>query len=288
MTNKVLSSWRLKPKSLLLPKIELMTTFKDKVVWITGASSGIGEALAYQSAKAGAKLVLSARRENELNRVKINSNLAADDVLVVPLDLAVHDQMDQKVELVMSHFGKIDILINCGGISQRSLVMDTDMSVYQRLVNIDYLGTVAITKAVLPIFVKQKSGHFGVITSIMGKFASPLRSGYCGAKHALHGFFDALRMEHDDDNIKVTLICPGYIQTNVSINALTADGSAQNSMDEATGSGMSAENCALKIISAMESNKMETLIGGKETFAVYIKRFFPKLLHSIVKKAAVT
>ena len=265
-----------------------MTAFKDKVVWITGASSGIGEALAYESAKTGAKMVLSARREKELERVKQNCKLPDEDVLVVPLDLAQHDQMNAKVEKVMSHFGKIDILINNGGISQRSLIVDTDFSVYKKLVDVDYLGTVALSKAVLPIFIKQKGGHFGVITSLMGKFSSPLRSGYCGAKHALHGFFDALRMEHDDDNIKVTLFCPGYIHTNISINAVTADGSTQNTMDAATGAGMSPENCAKKIISAMENNKMEVLIGGKETFAVYIKRFFPKLLHNIVKKAAVT
>ncbi len=265
-----------------------MITFKDKVVWITGASSGIGEALAYQSAKAGARLVLSARRENELERVKSNCQMPDEDILIVPLDLADHDQMEQKVDRVMAHFGKIDILINNGGVSQRSLIVDTAFSVYKKLVDVDYLGTVALSKAVLPVFVKQKSGHFGVITSLMAKFASPLRSGYCGAKHALHGFFDALRMEHHDDNIKVTLICPGYVHTNISRNAMTADGTAQNTMDAATGSGMSPEDCALKIISAIEKEKMEVLIGGKETFAVYIKRFFPKLLHSIVRKAAVT
>ena len=265
-----------------------MTTFKDKVVWITGASSGIGEALAFQSAKIGANLVLSARRENELNRVKSNCNLPDENILVVPLDLTEHSQMEQKVAQVIAHFGRIDILINSGGISQRSLIMDTDISVYKKLIDIDYLGTVAISKAVLPVFVKQKSGHFGVITSLMGKFSSPLRSGYCGAKHALHGFFDALRMEHEDDGIKVTLICPGYIHTNISLNAILADGSAQNTMDTATGSGMSPENCAKKIVSAIKSNKMEVLIGGKETFAVYIKRFFPKLLHNIVRKANVT
>ena len=265
-----------------------MTAFKGKVVWITGASSGIGEALVYQSAKAGAKLVLSARRENELQRVKKQCGLPEENILVLPLDLAQHDQMDAKVEKVMNHFGKIDILINNGGISQRSLIVDTDFSVYKKLVDIDYLGTVALSKAVLPIFVKQKKGHFGVVTSLMGQFASPLRSGYCGAKHALHGFFDALRMEHHDDNIKVTLICPGYIRTNISMNAVTGDGSSQNTMDPATGNGMSPENCALKIISAIEKNKMEVLIGGKETFAVYLKRFFPKLLHDIVRKSAVT
>ena len=253
-----------------------MSTFKDKVVWITGASSGIGEALAYQSAKAGAKLVLSARREKELERVKKNCQLPDENILVVPLDLAEHDKMSQKVEQVMAHFGRVDILINNGGISQRSLIIDTDLSVYKKLVDIDYLGTVALSKAVLPIFVNQKSGHFTVITSLMGKFASPLRSGYCGAKHALHGFFDALRMEHQNDNIKVTIICPGYIQTNVSINALTSDGTTQNTMDAATESGMTAENCALKIISAIEKNKMEVLIGGTGNFCSLYKKIFSK------------
>ncbi len=280
--------WRLNFKSVFLQKNNSMTSFKGNVVWITGASSGIGEALAYQSAKAGAKLVLSARRENELERVKKACKLSEKDILVLPLDLGEHNQMQQKVQQVMDYFGRIDTLINNGGISQRSMIIDTDFSVYKKLVDVDYLGTVALSKAVLPVFVKQKSGHYGVITSLMGKFASPLRSGYCGAKHALHGFFDALRMEHHDDNIKVTLICPGYIQTNVSVNALTSDGSSQNTMDKATGAGMPAEKCALEIISAIENGKMETLIGGKETLAVYIKRFFPGLLHSIVRKAAVT
>ena len=265
-----------------------MTAFKNKVVWITGASSGIGEALAYESAKAGAKLVLSARRESELQRVKKACQSPDNDILVLPLDLGEHSQMPQKVDQVMAHFGKIDILVNNGGISQRSMIIDTDLSVYKKLVDVDYLGTVALSKAVLPVFIKQKSGHFAVVTSLMGKFASPKRSGYCGAKHALHGFFDALRMEHENDNIKVTILCPGFIHTNISVNALTSDGSAQNTMDNATGSGMSPEQCAIRIIAAISGNKMEALIGGKETLAVYIKRFFPKLLHQIVRKANVT
>ncbi len=265
-----------------------MTAFKDKVVWITGASSGIGEALAYECARQGSKLVLSARRQGELERVKAACSLADDQVLVLPLDLGKHDELPTKVEEVMAHFGEINVLVNNGGISQRSLVMDTDLSVYKRLIDIDYLGTVALSKAVLPIFIKQGGGHYAVVTSLMGRFASPLRSGYCGAKHALHGFFDALRMEHHDDQVKVTLFCPGYIQTNVSMNALTADGSAQQSMDKATAGGMTAAECASRMVKAIKKEKMEVLIGGKETFAVYLKRFFPRILHNVVRKAAVT
>lgn len=265
-----------------------MTAIKDKVVWITGASSGIGEALAYQCAKQDAKLVLSARRENELQRVKQACPLPKNDILVLPLDLEQHDEMQRKTAQVLEHFGRIDILVNNGGVSQRSMAIDTELQVYKKLIDVDYLGTVALSKAVLPVFVKQQAGHFAVVTSLMGKFASPKRSGYCGAKHALHGFFDALRMEHHDDNIKVTLICPGFIRTNISVNALTADGTPQSKMDQATGKGMPPEKCARNIISAIEKNKMEALIGGKEILPVYIKRFFPKLLHHIVRKAAVT
>lgn len=265
-----------------------MAAIKDKVVWITGASSGIGEALAKEYAKLGAKLIISARRELELERVKKESQLSDDQCLVLPLDLELHDQMPDKVRKALDYFGHIDILINNGGISQRSLVRETDFAVYKKLIEIDYLGTVALSKALLPHFIERKSGHFAAVTSLMGKFASPLRSGYCGAKHAVHGFFDALRMEHHDDNIKVTLICPGYIRTNVSMNALTKDGSKQQTMDKKTGEGMDPQKCAQKIISAIQRNKMEITVGGMETFAVYIKRFFPGLLHSIARKVAVT
>ena len=265
-----------------------MTAFKDKVVWITGASSGIGEALSYACAKEGSKLVLSARREEELQRVKQVCKLPDEQILVLPLDLADHEGMTDKVEKVLQHFGRIDQLINNAGISQRSLLKDTDFSVFKKLMDIDYLGTVALTKAVLPIFMAQKIGHFSTVTSLMGKFASPLRSGYCAAKHALHGFFDALRMEHHDDHIKVTLICPGFIQTNVSLNALTADGSTQNTMDEATGKGIPVALCAQKIIRGIKADKHEIIIARKEKLGIYLKRFFPRLLHEFVRRSDVT
>lgn len=265
-----------------------MSNLKNKVVWITGASSGIGEALVKEYAKLSAKIILSARRENELKRVQKEADLADEQSLVLPLDLALHDEMPAKVEQALAHFGHVDILINNGGISQRSLVLDTDFSVYKKLIDVDYLGTVALTKALLPHFVERQSGHFAAVTSLMGKFASPLRSGYCGAKHAVHGFLDGLRMEHHDDNIKVTLICPGYIQTNVSMNALTADGSKQQTMDKKTAAGLPPEKCARKIISAIRRNKHEVSIGGMETYASYIKRFFPRLVHTIARRVAVT
>lgn len=262
-----------------------MTSINNKVVWITGASSGIGEALAYDLSQRNCKLILSARNVKNLERVKAQCSNA--EVEVLPFDLADFNNAKNHVEKAISFFGKIDVLINNGGVSQRSLLVDTDFEVDKRLIEVDYLGTVAITKALLPHFISTRKGHYVTITSLMGKFGSPYRSGYCGAKHALHGFFDVLRMEHQKDNINVTLICPGFIQTNVAVNALTGDGSLQNSNDLATLNGMPVTVFAKKAVKAVESNSFESYIGGKEVLGIYLKRFFPKLLHRFVLKSDV-
>lgn len=263
-----------------------MTSMKNKVIWITGASSGIGEALAYQLNNLKAKIILSARREDALLKVKSNCKFA-ENAIVLPLDLAQYNTLESITENAHSIFGKIDILVNNGGLSQRSLIIDTKFEVYQQMIDVNYLGTIKLTKHLLPYFIAQKSGHFVTITSLMGKFASPYRSGYCGAKHALHGFFDALRMEHEKDNVNVSIICPGFIQTNVAKNALTGDGSALQKEDAATENGMPVEKCAAQIITAIKKNRFETYIGGKEKFGIYLKRFFPKLLHKVVLKSKV-
>lgn len=195
--------------------------------------------------------------------------------------------MKNVVDNAINCFGKIDILINNGGISQRSLIVDTDISVDKKLIDVDYLGTVALSKALLPHFIKNKNGHFAVVTSLMGKFSSPYRSGYCGAKHALHGFFDALRMEHQKDNIKVTIVCPGFVNTNIAKNALIGDGSLQNKQDQATEKGLTVSEFSKRMIKAIQKEKFEVYIGKKEIFGVYLKRFFPKLLHRLVIKSDV-
>jgi short-subunit dehydrogenase len=152
---------------------------------------------------------------------------------------------------------------------------------------IDYFGTLTLTKAILPEFVKRKAGHFVVVTSLMGLFSSPLRSGYCAAKHALHGFFESLRAEHHKDNIHITMVCPGFIKTSISLNAMIGDGSKQGSMDKKTGAGITAEECAKQIIRAVNRNKHQVLIGRSEIIAAYLARFFPRLLRIIVRKTAV-
>ena len=258
----------------------------SKIIWITGASSGIGEGLAYLLSERNCKLILSSRKEAELNRVKAGCT-NPDDVFILPLDLAEFDTMTLKVQQAITAFGAIDLLINNAGISQRSLLIDTDFEVYKRLIDINYLGTVALTKAMLPHFVAQQKGHFATITSLMGKFGSPYRSGYCAAKHALHGFFDVLRMEHEKDKIAVTLICPGFVQTNVARNALTGDGSKQDKNDDATKEGLPVAVLGNKVIRAIEREKFEVYIGKKEVIGIYLKRFFPKLLHKVVLRSVV-
>ncbi len=256
------------------------------VIWITGASSGIGEAAAKKFSKEGYAILLSSRNIQQLERVKSECT-NPDEIRLLALDLSDNSGFELKVEEAISCFGKVDIVLHNGGISQRSLIKETSLEVDRKLMEVNYFGTVALTKAILPHFIERKTGHFAVVTSLVGKFASPYRSSYAASKHALHGFFDTLRAEHFQDNVSVTMICPGFIRTNVSINALTGDGSPLGQMDEAQDKGMSPEACAKEIFSAIRSKKEEVYIGGKETLAVYLKRFFPGIFSKILRKAKV-
>ncbi|QTD36180.1 SDR family oxidoreductase [Polaribacter batillariae] len=263
-------------------------SFSNKVIWITGASSGIGKALAIALANKNAKLILSSRKKEALELVK-NECKKSKNIKIITLDLEDYNNLQSKAEDAIASFGKIDILINNGGISQRSLVANTQISVDKRIININYLGTVALTKAVLPHFIKNNNGQFVVTTSIVGKIGTPLRSSYAASKHALHGFFDCLRAENHHNNITVTLVCPGFINTNVSKNALTGNGTPQGKMDAATKKGMSPERFAKLMVNAIEKKKEEVYIAGaKEKLGVYVKRFFPKLFSILVRKISVT
>ena len=262
--------------------------FKNKTIWITGASSGIGEALVYAFDKKAARIIISARREKELERVKNNCK-NPDNIVIETLNLENYTILKEKANKLFEKLGRIDILINNGGISQRSLVKDTGLDVDKRIMDINYFGTIALTKAVLPNMIKNKHGHIVVISSVTGKIGVPLRSAYAASKHALHGFFDTLRFEVWQENISVTMVCPGFIRTNVSMNALTADGTAQNTMDEATDKGMEPSVLAEKIINAIISKKEEVVFaGGKESLALYLKRFAPSFLSKLMRKAKVT
>lgn len=260
-----------------------------KVVWVTGASSGIGKASALEFAQQGARVILSSRRMEALEQVVTEASpLLQPDLRVLPLDLADSDSLPSKVVEALKLFGRLDAVVHCGGISQRSLAKDTALEVDRRVMEIDYFGTVALTKAVLPHFLERRAGQFVVVTSLMGLFSSPLRSGYCGAKHALHGFFESLRAEVYDAGIGITMVCPGFIRTDISLNAVVGDGSQQGTMDEKTGQGLSPEACAVQLVNATRKRKAQVLIGRSELLGAYLKRFFPSLLRRIVRKAAVT
>ena len=234
-------------------------SFKNKVVWITGASSGIGKALALEFSKLEAKIILSSRKKEALENVK-NKCAISENVKIVTLDLEDYTNLGNAINSAISQFGKIDILINNGGISQRALAIDTDISVDKRIMDINYMGAMALTKGILPHFIANKSGHFVSITSITGKVATPQRTAYAASKHALHGFFDSLRSEVYKYNIAVTLVLPGYVNTNLSYNALVGDGSEQNSQDHDLAKGLAPEEFAKKLINAIKKQKNEVVI----------------------------
>lgn len=261
-----------------------MNQFSNKVVWITGASSGIGEAAVYEFAKLGAKIILSARRKDELERVAKQSGLSQENYLVLPFDLIDISNFKFQVDTVIVKFGKIDYLFNNGGFSQRSEAATTPLDLDRKIMEVNYFANIALAKEVLPHMLKNKNGHIIVISSIAGKFGFYLRSSYSAAKHALHGFYESLRLENYKNGINVLLVCPGKIKTNISINAVTESGAKHNQMDESHVNSMSAQECVLEIIESIKSNKEEILVGGKELKAVWMKRHFPKWFSKIIRK----
>lgn len=253
--------------------------FAEQVVWITGASSGIGAALAVEFAAAGARLVLSARRRDRLESVRnqcIEAGASPNDVLVQPLDVAAAEAMPATVDGVLAHFGQIDLLINNAGISQRSICLDTDLDVYRRLFEVDVLGQIALTKQVLPHMVARGQGHIAVTASVAGKVGAPLRTGYCAAKHAVMGFFDALRTEVAHLGIKVTTIVPGYIRTDIARQALTGNGTVAGDVEDDVDNGMDVVACARVIVQGFCNGTDEIEVGnGPEMGLLALKRKDP-------------
>ena len=256
--------------------------FKDRRVWITGASSGIGEALAVAFHHAGARLVLSARREDELKRVQRLCG-GEPNTCILPMDVTDAAALPEKTQLALGMFGGIDILILNAGLTQRSLIRNTDEKVYRQLMEINFFASEAMARAVLSSMLEQKSGHMVVISSIAGKFGVPLRSGYSASKFALHGFFEVLRAEEEKNGIHVTMVCPGYIRTDISLSALQGDGAKHARMDFEIAHGMPAAECARRILQGVGRGKKEIIIGAKrEQALVYLKRFFPDVLARMV------
>jgi len=251
-----------------------MTDLSDKVVWVTGASSGIGEALAQRAAARGAKVILSSRRAAELERVR-RTLPRPQDAAVLPADLAYLDDADALATQAASFFGPIDILANNAGISQRTSTLDTGLPAYRQLMEVDFFAPIALTKALLPGWVERRSGHVVVVSSVFGHIAMARRTGYAAAKHALHGWYDCARIELEPQGVRFTLACPGFVRTKVSVNALGPGGLPYGKSDTDIDAGMEPGVCAEKIWRAVESNRDEVLIAGKERIAVYFKRFLP-------------
>jgi short-subunit dehydrogenase len=256
----------------------------NKIVWVTGASSGIGEAITYALAKEGCKLILSSRRVEELNRVRNNIKIADEDILILPLDLEQHQQANEWVKKVMDKFSRIDVLINNGGISQKSFALETQAIVERKIMDINYFGSVALSKAVATIMQQQKSGKIVAIASIIGRFGLPDLSTYSASKHAIYGFYDSFRLELRDDNIKILIVSPGFINTNVAINAIKGDGDLVKENSHAMEKGMKTDVFAKKFMRALKSNKNHKYIGKSEIYAVPFKLLFPNTFYNLMYK----
>ncbi len=259
-----------------------------RIVWITGASSGIGKALALEYATQNTSLILSSRRQPELEKVKslcMEQGLSDLDVLVLPLDVTEHQDFKIKVRQAFEFKGRLDVLINNAGVSQRSSCLNTDMQTYRTLFEVDVFGQIALTKAVLPLMIEQSAGHIAVTASVAGKIGVPLRTGYCAVKHAMMGFFDSLRSEVAHQNIQISTITPGYIQTDVSKNALSGDGSKYGRMEDSIAKGMPVNQCAKVIVAGLNKGKKEIAVGrGIEMQSLWLKRFFPSILIKLLER----
>ena len=259
----------------------------QKVVWITGASSGIGEALAQVFANLGAKVVLSARRGEELERVRQQLN-HPENHLCVAFDVTQADQAQHAVEQVIEKFQRIDYLINNAGLSQRALIADTTIDTERRIMEIDYFAQINLTKLALPYLENQGSGHVIFISSVAGLLGTQYRASYSAAKGAIHMWANSLRAEYAEKGLNVSVVFPGFVKTNVSFNALNGAGQAQAHQDEAIENGLEADDFAQKVVKAVLSNKEYIVIGGlKEKLGVAISRVSPKLMYKMIRKSKV-
>ncbi len=258
--------------------------FTGKTVWITGASSGIGESLARAFTRAGANVILSARRAEELVRVRRSCN-ADGRVSVLPFDLADAAALPAIADKALALRGGIDVLVNNGGISQRALAKDTKLDVGRRIMEGDYFSAIALTKAVLPNMLLRGHGRVVAISSVVGYVGTPMRSAYSASKHALHGFYESLRAELHGTGVGVTLVCPGFIRTNVSYAALGGDGTPHGQMADFQANGMDPDLCAKRILGGLLDESPEILVGGaRELSAVYLRRFLPNVYRKVITR----
>jgi short-subunit dehydrogenase len=258
--------------------------FTGKTAWITGASSGIGEALVYEFVRNGATVIISSNDIPGLERVKAACHELSGRVTCAPFDLSDTSGIGSLVEQVLKGNDKIDYLLNIGGISQRSAIEETPLWIDRKIFEINYFGTIALTKAVLPYMIRKKSGHIAATSSISGRFGFPLRSAYSASKQALHGFFETLYLENKKNNIRTSVIIPGRVRTSISFHALDSKGKEHGKMDEGLDRGIPAERAARIIIRGILRNRREIPVGGGELVMLYIRRICPWLFFRIADK----
>ena len=256
-------------------------SFTGKVVWITGASSGIGRSLALAFAAAGARLILSGRQSHALADVARKCSPA--EVALVPFDLIDLDAIPARVAEALTHFGGVDIMIHNAGLAMRDRIVNTSREVHERILHINYLGPALLTQALLPSMLERGGGQFVVISSSLGKFGGPLLAAYSAAKHALHGFFESLRAEEHDRGIVVTIVVPGFVKTDITAHALTGSGGSFGRVLPIYDDAMSADECAHRMLPAVARHQQEVLIGGLDIWMVHLKRWLPQLLALVMR-----
>ena len=258
--------------------------YSNKNIWITGASSGIGQAVAIELSKMNALLILSGRNEASLMQTAAICEQHGSTVFIEPFDLSDEASITGAAQNILSKGIIPDCLFHFGGISQRSLTHETPLKVDRKIFEVNFFGTIALTKAVLPAMIENGGGQIAVTSSVVGKFGFPYRSAYSASKHALHGFFESLRAESSGKNIRVSVIVPGRIHTAISINAISRHGTAHGKMDEGQAHGMAPEKSAQIIVRKLKKEQKEILVGGKEIIMVYIRRFVPALYYFLSPK----
>lgn len=257
--------------------------FHNKVCWVTGSSSGIGAALAIALNKLGAYVILSARNVENLEKIK-SACAEPGKVAIVACDMEDTDSLPSIAMQSWKTFNGIDYVFLNAGFAVRDTVINTAFDLFKKVMTINFFSTVIITKTLLPLMTENGSGCFVITSSLSGKYGIPKLAAYAASKHALHGFFESLRAENEMENIKFTIVIPGLVKTNISVNALKGDGQPYGKMQQSIENGISPEACAQGIIKAVASEKKEVLIGGFEKYSVVVKRFFPGFFTSFIGK----
>ena len=260
---------------------------KNKNVWITGASSGIGRALAVEIARNGGNVLLSARRLEQLNAAASECRKHGGRVEILPFDLARTDSLGDIAKEALSRMGQIDMLCAIGGVGMRGTALDTELAVARTVMNVDFWGAVELTRAVMPAMLERKNGHIVILTGVLGKFGAPRRSFYSAAKHALHGWGESLREETLGSGVDITFLVPGWVKTEISEHALESDGTGHGHMDAGQARGIDPEECARRAMKAIVAGVPEQLIGGIECGGVYLNRFLPGLFKKLLRKRGI-